>query len=92
MLEDLPEISGLLAGVDEAGRGPLVGNVVAAAVILDRDHPIEGLNDSKKLTAKRREALAEQIKQHAKAWAVVSVSPEEIDRINILQATKQAMA
>ena len=92
MLEDLPEISGLLAGVDEAGRGPLVGNVVAAAVILDRDHPIEGLNDSKKLTAKRREVLAEQIKQHARAWAVISVSPEEIDRINILQATKQAMA
>ena len=92
MLEDLPEISGLLAGVDEAGRGPLVGNVVAAAVILDQDHPIEGLDDSKKLTAKRREALAAEIKQHAKAWAVVSVSPEEIDRINILQATKLAMA
>ena len=91
MQDDLPEISGLLAGVDEAGRGPLVGNVVAAAVILDKDHPIEGLADSKKLTAKRREVLAEEIKQHAKAWAVVSVSPEEIDRINILNATKLAM-
>ncbi len=89
--EELPEISGLLAGVDEAGRGPLVGNVVASAVILDKDHPIEGLADSKKLTAKRREALAEEIRQHAKAWAVVSITPEEIDRINILQATMLAM-
>jgi ribonuclease HII len=92
MQEELPEISGLLAGVDEAGRGPLVGNVVAAAVILDSNHPIEGLADSKKLTAKRREVLAEEIKQHAKAWAVVSVGPEEIDRINILQATMLAMS
>ncbi len=92
MQDEVPKISGLLAGVDEAGRGPLVGNVVAAAVILDAEHPIEGLADSKKLTAKRREALAEEIKQHAKAWAVVSVSPAEIDRINILQATKLAMA
>lgn len=91
MQEELPEISGLLAGVDEAGRGPLVGNVVAAAVILDKDHPIEGLADSKKLTAKRREVLAEEIKLHAKAWAVVSVSPAEIDNINILQATMLAM-
>ncbi|MCK4706955.1 MAG: ribonuclease HII [Gammaproteobacteria bacterium] len=91
MQEELPEISGLLAGVDEAGRGPLVGNVVAAAVILDKDHAIEGLADSKKLTAKRREVLAEEIKLHAKAWAVVSVSPDEIDRINILQATMLAM-
>jgi ribonuclease HII len=65
--------------------------VVAAAVILDANHPISGLADSKKLTAKRREALAAEIKQHAKAWAVVSVSPEEIDRINILQATMLAM-
>lgn len=92
MQEELPKISGLLAGVDEAGRGPLVGNVVAAAVILDQNHDIEGLADSKKLTARRREILAAQIKQYAKAWAVVSVSPEEIDRINILQATKLAMA
>lgn len=91
MQEELPQISGLLAGVDEAGRGPLVGNVVAAAVILGKDCPIEGLADSKKLTAKRREVLAEEIKKHAKAWAVVSVSPEEIDRINILQATMLAM-
>ena len=89
--DELPEISGLLAGVDEAGRGPLVGNVVAAAVILGADCPIEGLADSKKLTAKRREVLAEEIKQHAKAWAVVSISPDEIDRINILQATMLAM-
>lgn len=92
MQEELPEISGLLAGVDEAGRGPLVGNVVAAAVILDAGHPIAGLADSKKLTAKRRELLADEIRQHARAWAVVSISPEEIDRINILQATKKAMA
>ena len=92
MQEELPEISGLLAGVDEAGRGPLVGNVVASAVILGKDCTIEGLADSKKLTAKRREALAEEIKQHAKAWAVVSISPEEIDRINILQATMLAMS
>ncbi|MDH5388012.1 MAG: ribonuclease HII [Gammaproteobacteria bacterium] len=91
MQEELPEISGLLAGVDEAGRGPLVGNVVAAAVILDKDHAIEGLADSKKLTAKRREVLAEEIKKHAKAWAVVSISPAEIDNINILQATMLAM-
>lgn len=91
MQEELPEISGLLAGVDEAGRGPLVGNVVAAAVILDKDHAIEGLADSKKLTAKRREVLSEEIKLHAKAWAVVSVSPAEIDNINILQATMLAM-
>jgi len=91
MQDEVPAIHGLLAGVDEAGRGPLVGNVVAAAVILNADHPIKGLADSKKLTAKRREALAAEIKQHAKAWAVVSVSPEEIDRLNILQATMLAM-
>ena len=61
MQEELPEISGLLAGVDEAGRGPLVGNLVAAAVIIDENHTIEGLPDSTNLTAKRREALAEEI-------------------------------
>jgi ribonuclease HII len=91
MLDELPKISGLLAGADEAGRGPLVGNVVAAAVILDPDEPIDGLADSKKLTAKRRESLAEEIMQKAKAWAVVSVSPADIDRINILQASLLAM-
>ena len=81
----------LIAGVDEAGRGPLVGAVVAGAVILDEAHPIDGLNDSKKLTAKKREQLAVQIKQHAKAWAVSSVEPEVIDEINILQASLLAM-
>lgn len=91
MQDELPTVKGLLAGADEAGRGPLVGNVVAAAVILDADHPIKGLADSKKLSASRREALAEEIKRHAKAWAVVSVSPMEIDRINILQASLLAM-
>lgn len=81
----------LIAGADEAGRGPLVGAVVAAAVILDEDNPIEGLNDSKKLTAAKREKLAVEIKLKAKAWAVASVSPDEIDRINILQASLLAM-
>jgi len=87
---DLKKYS-LIAGVDEAGRGPLVGAVVAGAVILDEAQPIEGLNDSKKLTAKKREQLAVQIKQHAKAWAVSSVEPEVIDEINILQASLLAM-
>ena len=91
MQDELPKISGLLAGADEVGRGPLVGNVVAAAVILDPNHPIEGLADSKKLTAKRRESLSEEIMQKAKAWAVVSVSAVDIDRINILQASLLAM-
>ena len=91
MLDELPQFKGLLAGADEAGRGPLVGNVVAAAVILDQNHPIEGLADSKKLSAKRREFLAEEIMQKAKAWAVVSVSAVDIDRINILQASLLAM-
>jgi ribonuclease HII len=89
--DELPQINGLLAGVDEAGRGPLVGNVVAAAVILDAGRPIVGLDDSKKLSAARREKLALEIKQHALAWAVVSVSAGEIDEINILQATLSAM-
>ncbi|MCW9047166.1 MAG: ribonuclease HII [Gammaproteobacteria bacterium] len=81
----------LIAGVDEAGRGPLVGSVVAAAVILDDLQPIAGLDDSKKLTPKKRELLAEQIKQHAKAWSISSVGPEIIDEINILQASLLAM-
>ena len=80
-----------IAGVDEAGRGPLVGAVVAAAVILDEKNPIEGLNDSKKLTAKKREALAEEIKLKAKSWSISSVGPEKIDEINILQASLLAM-
>lgn len=91
MLDELPEIDGLLAGVDEAGRGPLAGNVVAAAVILDVNKPIVGLADSKKLTAAKRQRLAEEIKARATAWSVVSVSAQEIDRINILQATMLAM-
>jgi ribonuclease HII len=80
-----------IAGFDEAGRGPLVGPVVAAAVILDPQRPIDGLRDSKKLTEKKREALAEQIRLRALAWSVVSVSAEDIDRINILQASLLAM-
>ncbi len=85
----LPE--GLACGVDEAGRGPLAGPVVAAAVILDPSNPIAGLNDSKKLSAKRRECLAIEIRAKALAWAVAEASVEEIDRINILQASLLAM-
>jgi ribonuclease HII len=85
----LPE--GLSCGVDEAGRGPLAGPVVAAAVILDPDKPIVGLNDSKKLSAKRRASLAIEIRVKALAWAVAEASVEEIDRINILQASLLAM-
>ena len=82
---------GLACGVDEAGRGPLAGPVVAAAVILDPARPIEGLNDSKKLSAKRREILAVEIRSKALAWAIAEASVEEIDRINILQASLLAM-
>jgi ribonuclease HII len=81
----------LLAGVDEAGRGPLAGPVVAAAVILDALHPIAGLADSKTLSAARREELARQIRAQASAWALGMASVEEIDRLNILQATLLAM-
>ena len=81
----------LICGVDEAGRGPLAGSVVAAAVILDPDRPITGLADSKKLSAKVRERLAVEIRSHALAWAIGEASPEEIDQINILQATFLAM-
>lgn len=81
----------LIAGVDEVGRGPLVGDVVTAAVILDPNQPIEGLNDSKKLSEKKREALAEIIRERALCWAIGRASPEEIDRLNILQATMLAM-
>ena len=75
-----------VCGCDEAGRGPLCGPVVAAAVILPRDTVIEGLNDSKKLTEKKREALFDIIKEKAIAYAIAEASPEEIDEINILSA------
>ncbi|MEZ9526835.1 ribonuclease HII [Enterovibrio norvegicus] len=81
----------LIAGVDEVGRGPLVGAVVTAAVILDPNNPIEGLTDSKKLTEKKREVLFEQIKEKALAWSLGRAEPEEIDEINILAATMLAM-
>ncbi|MFG1497073.1 ribonuclease HII [Saccharospirillum sp. HFRX-1] len=80
-----------VAGVDEVGRGPLAGDVVAAAVILDPEQPIIGLADSKKLTARRRQALAEQIKAQALAWCVARASVAEIDQLNILQASLLAM-
>lgn len=81
----------LIAGVDEAGRGPLAGPVVASAVILNPEYHIEGLNDSKKLSETERDRLAILIRRHAIAWAVASSDVEEIDRINILQATMVAM-
>ncbi len=81
----------IVAGVDEAGRGPLAGPVVAAAVVLSASHPIEGLADSKILSASQREALADQVHAHASAWALGTASVEEIDRLNILQATLLAM-
>lgn len=82
---------GLVCGIDEAGRGPLAGPVVAAAVILDPARPIAGLNDSKKLSEKARERLAIEIREKALAWSIAEASPAEIDRINILQATFLAM-
>ncbi len=84
-------LAGYIAGIDEVGRGPLAGPVVTAAVILDPNRPILGLADSKKLTEKRREILAAIIKQHALAWAIGRAEPEEIDQLNILQATLLAM-
>ena len=81
----------IICGVDEAGRGPLAGPVFAAAVILDPLRPIVGLRDSKKLTAERREMLAVQIKERAIAWSIAECSEEEIDTLNILQATMLAM-
>jgi len=86
----LPE--GRIAGVDEVGRGPLAGPVIAGAVILDPDKPIEGLRDSKRLSASRRDELFDQIRERALAWAVGRADVEEIDRINILQATMLAMS
>lgn len=81
----------LIAGVDEVGRGPLAGPVVTAAVILDKDNPIQGLTDSKKLTEQQRETLAVEIKEKAICWALGRAEVEEIDDINILQATLRAM-
>jgi ribonuclease HII len=81
----------LLCGVDEAGRGPLAGAVYAAAVILDRARPISGLADSKQLSARRREALAVQIRAGALSWAVASASVDEIEELNILRASLLAM-
>lgn len=81
----------LLAGVDEVGRGPLAGDVVACAVILDPARPVPGLRDSKALSEARREILAEAIKSHALAWSVGRASVAEIDRLNILQASMLAM-
>lgn len=94
---DLPEAAlrrqGILriAGVDEAGRGPLAGPVYAAAVILDPSKPIWGLNDSKRLSAKRRDVLYADILEKAACWGIASASAEEIDRLNILEATRLAM-
>ena len=85
------DISGLVAGVDEAGRGPLAGPVVAAAVILDDLKPIKGLADSKKLSASRREKLFDEIRAKALCFSIASASVEEIDQLNILQATMLAM-
>ena len=83
--------AGRVAGVDEAGRGPLAGPVVAGAVILDPENPIEGLDDSKRLSASRRERLFDEIQEKALAWSVASATVAEIDSINILQATMLAM-
>ena len=85
------DLVGLVAGVDEAGRGPLAGPVVAAAVILDDQRPIKGLNDSKKLSAKQREKLYDEIRAKALCCSVAQASVDEIDQLNILQATLLAM-
>lgn len=89
-MHDMP-IAMLVAGVDEAGRGPLAGSVVAAAVVLDDSHFFIGLTDSKKLSALKRGVLEKQIKQYAIAWAIGEASCSEIDEINILQASMLAM-
>ncbi|HCH01732.1 MAG TPA: ribonuclease HII [Vibrio sp.] len=96
MSVELPEFEypsgfGVFAGVDEVGRGPLVGAVVTAAVILDSNNPIEGLNDSKKLTEKKRLALLPEIQEKALAWSLGRCEAWEIDELNILQATMVAM-
>ena len=84
-------LKGTLAGVDEVGRGPLAGNVVAAAVILDPNNPIDGLSDSKKLSEKKRDNLYDVIQEQALSYAIAWASPEEIDAYNILQASLIAM-
>ncbi|HDH9217087.1 TPA: ribonuclease HII [Escherichia coli] len=91
MMEFVYPKANCIAGVDEVGRGPLVGAVVTAAVILDPANPIEGLNDSKKLTEKKRNALYDEIKEKALCWAIGRAEPEEIDQLNILWATMKAM-
>lgn len=90
MLYQRPDVQ-LICGVDEVGRGPLIGAVVTAAVILDPAKPIPGLTDSKKLSEKRRTELAELIKQQALCWALGRAEPDEIDELNILHATMLAM-
>jgi ribonuclease HII len=90
-LVDVDSLGPALAGVDEVGRGPLAGDVVAAAVMLDPQRPIEGLRDSKKLSASRREELAQLIRERALAWSIASASVAEIDELNILQASLLAM-
>ncbi len=82
---------GKVAGVDEVGRGPLAGSVVAAAVILEPGHGIAGLADSKKLSEKRRQTLADEIKRRASCWSIAEAVVEEIDRLNILHASMLAM-
>ncbi|MDU1298185.1 MAG: ribonuclease HII, partial [Enterobacter hormaechei] len=91
MMEFIYPHTHLVAGVDEVGRGPLVGAVVTAAVILDPARPIVGLNDSKKLSEKRRLALFDEIKEKALAWSLGRAEPDEIDDLNILHATMLAM-
>ena len=91
MMEFVYPHTHLVAGVDEVGRGPLVGAVVTAAVILDPAKPIVGLNDSKKLSEKRRLALFDEIKEKALCWSLGRAEPHEIDELNILHATMLAM-
>ncbi|WP_027896874.1 ribonuclease HII [Zestomonas thermotolerans] len=88
---DFALVEELVAGVDEVGRGPLCGAVVTAAVILDPQRPIQGLNDSKQLSEARREHLFDEIREKALAWCIARAEVEEIDRLNILQATMLAM-
>lgn len=88
---DFSLVEDLVAGVDEVGRGPLCGPVVTAAVILDPNKPITGLNDSKKLTEKKREVLFDEIKEKALAWSIARADVAEIDELNILHATMLAM-
>lgn len=88
---DFDLVQELVAGVDEVGRGPLCGPVVTAAVILDPLRPIQGLNDSKKLSEARREVLFDEIQEKALAWCIARAEVEEIDRLNILHATMLAM-